>query len=162
MKPYFSRTILFVLPLLLGSISTQLMAAADAADSVSVGDPYVRAVPPGQPNSAAFMKLHNNSTARHSIISADSSVAKLVELHTHVKEGGMMKMRQVKKIDIPSRGETVLQPGGLHVMLIGLKSGLMPGDNVSITLVFEDGSKKVIQAPVRKMKMKMDMKKHMP
>jgi len=158
MKAYFHRTILCVLPLLLGVISTPSLAA-DAAGSVSVGDPYVRAVPPGQPNSAAFMTLRNGSTVPHSIISAKSSTAKIVELHTHVNEGGMMKMRQIKQIDVPAHGEATLQPGGLHVMLIGLKGELKPGDNVLITLLFEDGSKKVIEAPVRKMKMKMDMKK---
>ena len=158
MKAYLSRTILVVLPLLFGTIATPALAA-DAANSVSVTDPYVRAVPPGQPNSAAFMQLRNSDAASHSIKSAESPVARIVELHTHIKEGGMMKMRQVKQIDIPARGETVLQPGGLHVMLIGLKEKLTPGDNIAVTLVFEDGSKKLVQAPVRKMK--MHMKGHM-
>ena len=70
-------------------------------------------------------------------------------------------MRQVKQIDIPAHGDTVLQPGGLHVMLIGLKGELKPGDNVAVTLVFEDGSKKLVEAQVRMMKMKMDMKQQM-
>ena len=160
MKAYLSRTIPVVLPLLFGLVPTPSLAA-DAANSVSVADPYVRAVPPGQPNSAAFMQLHNSGTSSHSIKSAESPVAKVVELHTHVHEGGMMKMRQVKQIDIPAHGDTVLQPGGLHVMLIGLKGELKPGDNVAVTLVFEDGSKKLVEAPVRMMKMKMDMKQQM-
>ena len=81
MKAYFSRIILVALPLLFGIISTPALAA-DAASSVTVTDPYVRAVPPGQPNSAAFMQLRNSGTSSHSIKSAESTVAKVVELHT--------------------------------------------------------------------------------
>jgi copper(I)-binding protein len=146
---------LVVLPLLLGAISTQLLAAENAADSVFVMDPYVRAVPPGQPNSAAFMKLQNSSANDHAIVSAESPASEIVELHTHIEEGGMMKMRQIEKIDIPAQGETVLKPGGLHVMLIGLNDELEEGDDVSLTLVFADGSRKQIQAPVRKIAMQM-------
>ena len=70
-----------------------------------------------------------------------------------------MQMRQVEKIDIPAGSATKLEPGGLHVMLIGLVQDLKPGDEVSITLTFEDGSKTTIVAPVRnlQMQMKMDM-----
>lgn len=160
MKCLLNHYIHLALLLLLGSLSTQLMATTDAASSVSVNEPYVRAVPPGQPNSAAFMQLYNSSTAQHSIVKAKSTVSGIVELHTHVKEDGMMKMRQVKQIDIPPQSKTTLQPGGLHVMFIGLKSELKPGSKVTFTLIFEDGSKKTIEAPVRKMKMHMKKPMH--
>ena len=66
-------------------------------------------------------------------------------------------MRRIDKIDVPANGETVLKPGGLHVMLIGLKQDLKVGQIVPVTLTFEDGSKKKIEAPVRKIMMKMKM-----
>jgi hypothetical protein len=119
----------------------------------------VRAVPPGQPNSAAFMGLQNGSASDHALVSAESSASRIVELHTHVEEDGVMKMRQIEKIDIPARGDVLLKPGGLHVMLIDLNEELKEGANVSITLIFEDGSRNEIQAPVRKLKMKMDKHK---
>jgi copper(I)-binding protein len=143
-----------------GSLLLLPMAAAgDAAQSISIKNPYVRAVPPGQPNSAAFMALHNDSTHTYAIVSAESPAASIVELHNHVMEEGMMKMRQVEKIDLPAKGEAILQPGGLHVMLIGLKDQLQVGQSVDITLQFDDGSSKQIQAPVQKIQMKMH--KHM-
>lgn len=125
--------------------------AAQAADSsVGVADPYARAVPPGQPNSAAFMTLTNASAQPRALVSAASPAAKTVELHTHVKEDGMMRMRKVERIEIPA-GETVtLAPGGLHVMLIGLNEALSPGQKVELTLSFDDGSEAKVQAPVRK------------
>lgn len=136
-------------------VSISPATASDAASDIVVDNPYVRAVPPGQPNSAAFMVLQNNGTAAHSIVEAESNVADVVELHTHINEGGMMKMRQVKQIEIPAQGKTSLQPGGLHVMFLGLKSELKPGQLVPVTLIFEDGSNTTLHAPVRQMQMHM-------
>ena len=156
MKCTMIRSLSLALPLMLAAVVPGL-AAADAAESVMVMDAYVRAVPPGQTNSAAFMKLHNGSGDHHAVVGAETNVAKMAELHTHVEEDGMMKMRKVEKFDIHPNSETALQPGGHHVMLMGLKGDLKDGDHAMITLVFEDGSKKMVHAPVQKMEMKMDM-----
>ena len=128
-------------------LGTQMALAGDA---VSVNDPYARAVPPGQPNSAAFMQLSNAGAGDRALVSATSDVSEVVELHTHRMEDGMMKMRRVDQIELPA-GETVtLAPGGLHLMLIGLKQQLTPGDDVSLTLTLDDGSELSLTAPVRK------------
>ncbi|MDD3610272.1 MAG: copper chaperone PCu(A)C [Halothiobacillaceae bacterium] len=133
---------------LLGASPT--LWAATAADSVRVDDPYVRLMPPGQPNTAAFMVLENTDGADHAVVSAESPAAKVVELHTHTHEDGMMKMRQIPRIDIPGMGVTTLQPGGLHVMLIDLVAPLAADQTVDVTLVFEDGSRKTLKAPTRR------------
>ncbi len=160
MKKYLRYSTFLTLPFLLVALSAQAEHSSDAAASVSISDAYVRAMPPGQPNSAAFMKLSNSSATHHTLVGAKSPAAKMAELHTHMEMEGMMKMRKIDKIDIHPHGEAVLKPGGLHVMLMGLKNELKPGDMVSLTLVFGDGSKKEIHAPVKKMKMEMDMKGH--
>jgi len=129
--------------------------AGSAADEVTVTDAYARAVPPGQPNSASFMLLTNGSATGHALVAAESSVSKVAELHTHTMSEGMMKMRQVEKIVVPANGMTRLEPGGLHVMLIGLTQDLKPDQEVSLTLIFEDGSKSTVVAPVRNLQMKM-------
>lgn len=124
-------------------------ALAGGADAVRVGDPHARAVPPGQPNSAVFMSLHNGDGQDHALVGAKSPVAKVVELHTHVMEDGVARMRAVDRIDLPA-GQTVeLKPGGLHVMLIGLTHQLLPGETVAVSLTYADGSTAEIQAPVR-------------
>jgi copper(I)-binding protein len=143
--------------LALAATST-LFAAGKASDSVTVSDPYVRAVPPGQTISAAFMQLENSSASILSIVNATSDVAKVVELHAHVHEDGMMKMRRVDTIDVPANGKAVLQPGGLHIMLIDLHEDLKLDQKVSLTLEFSDGSTTVVEAPVRKIMMKGMMK----
>lgn len=144
-----SSLLLTVLMFLSGAVSAQ------AVDDVVIEGAYVRAVPPGQPNSAAFMKVNNKGGGEHALVAGSTPAAAVVELHTHTMEGGMMRMRQVEKIDLPA-GETVsLEPGGLHVMLIGLKQKLVPEETIPLTLRYEDGSEVSLQVPVHKLQMKM-------
>lgn len=152
------------------ALATTLFAAGTAyADShkamhsmqhgdIQIQHAYARAVPPGQPNSAAFMTLHNKGDAANAVVSASSPAAKVVELHTHTMDGGMMKMRKIEKIDIPAKGMTELKPGGLHIMLIGLKEQLKPGMKVSLTLKFADGSESSVEAPVQEVVKMMEHK----
>ena len=124
-------------------------ALAGAAEEVQVLDPYVRAMPPGQSVSAAFLGLSNTGQEHHALVAVETPVAMMVELHEHTMADGMMQMREVEKIDLPVGATVELKPGGLHIMLMGLKSQLMPGDQVDITLIYEDGSKATVQVPVR-------------
>jgi copper(I)-binding protein len=142
MRKDFIVFILILVPVLLISTST-------FADGVSVADAYARAVPHGQPNSAAFMVLKNSSNHERALVEARSSVSKAVELHTHKMEGGMMRMRRVEKITIKANGETVLKPGGLHVMFIGLKQQLNAGEKIGLALVFDDGQVIQLTIPVK-------------
>lgn len=132
------------------SVAIPAFAAGSAADKVTVSDPYVRLAPPGQMVTGAFLVLKNNDDKDHKVVKADNAASKVTELHTHTMEGGMMKMRQVKEIEIKAKGETALKPGGLHIMLIDLKQPLKEGENVAISVTFEDGSSKKFDAPVRK------------
>ena len=137
-------------------LSSNLWAA-----SVAVEDAYVRSMPPTQTVTGAFMVFKNTTDSDRAVLSAESDVSDKVELHTHLHEDGVMKMRQVDKIDVPAGGETVLEPGGFHVMLIGLKQPLKLGQMVDIKFNIDDGSSVQIQAEVKTvmggMKMKGDM-----
>lgn len=123
--------------------------AGGGADQVHVVDPAARPSPSGQKQTAAYMVLHNRDKRDHALVRAASPAAGVTELHTVVKENGMMKMRPVKKIAIKAGGETRLQPGGLHIMLINLKAPLKEGETIALTLTFEDGSSKQVSVPVR-------------
>ena len=121
---------------------------AGAADQVSVQNPYVRLAPPNAPATGAFMVIKNNGDKDVKVLKADNPVSRVTELHTHLNEGGVMKMRPVPAIEVKAKGEAVLQPGGLHVMMIDLKAPMKEGDVVPITLTFDDGSSKQIDAKV--------------
>ena len=121
---------------------------AAAADNVSVQDPYVRLAPPNAPATGAFMVIKNNGDKDVKVLKADNPVSKVTELHTHLHEGGVMKMRPVAAIEVKAKGQVALQPGGLHVMMIDLKAPMKEGDVVPITLTFDDGSSKQVDAKV--------------
>jgi copper(I)-binding protein len=129
--------------------SILLFSSSLYAASIIVEDPYVRHMPPTQTVTGAFMVFKNTTGSDLAVISAESNVADKVELHTHLHEDGVMKMRQVDKIEVPAGGETVLKPGGLHVMLIGLKQPLDQGQMVEIKFNLDDGSSTQIQAEVK-------------
>ena len=121
---------------------------AAAADNVSVQDPYVRLAPPNAPATGAFMVIKNNGDKDVKVLKADNPVSKMTELHTHLNDGGVMRMRPVAAIEIKAKGQVALQPGGLHVMMIDLKAPMKEGDVVPITLTFDDGSSKQVDAKV--------------
>lgn len=121
---------------------------AAAADQISVDKPYVRLLPPGAQTTGAFMVIRNAGDKDVKLVKADNPASRVTELHTHLNEGGVMKMRPVAAIEVKAKGEALLQPGGLHIMLIDLKAPLKEGDVVPITLGFDDGSSKKLEAKV--------------
>ena len=134
--------------LLLASLMVSAGALAASADNVTVQEPYVRLAPPNAPATGAFMVIKNNGDKDVKVVKADNPASKVTELHTHLNDGGVMRMRPVAAIDVKAKGEAVLQPGGLHVMMINLLAPLKEGDLVPITLTFDDGSSKKVDAKV--------------
>lgn len=152
MRTVFKSLILILtstLPLATAVADTSAVPVPTMAERISVQSPWARLMPPGQPNTAAFMLLENVSEEDVALVAARSPASEVVELHTHTEEDGMMRMREVAQIDVPAGGRAELRPGGLHVMLIGLVEPLSPEVPVAITLVFADDSTLEIEAPTR-------------
>ena len=140
-------------------ISLLLLAACGSSNAVSVVDAWARPAAAGT-NSAAYFQLFNGSDEADSLLSAESSVARVVEIHEtmmmdmseHMGEGdemgdsdstemGVEAMQMVpqERVDI-GEGETVVfEPGGLHIMMIDLQQELSVGDEIELTLNFESG-----------------------
>ncbi len=103
--------------------------------SLTIGHPYARPTVPGQAVGGGFMSVANKGPDDR-LLSATSSVAKSVELHTMSMDGDVMRMRQVDDIALPA-GKTVdLKPGAFHLMFMGLKAPLKAGDKLPVTLKF--------------------------
>ena len=126
-----------------------LLPFAVHADTIRVVDPFVREVPPGAPATAAFMTLQNSGDTPVRLISAANDHTAHSELHNHVDVEGVMQMRQIEYIEVPAEGSVHLAPGGLHLMLIGLENAVHEGDNVTLTLHFDNGDTVELIAPVR-------------
>jgi hypothetical protein len=135
------------------AVSVGLAVAALAAEVAKVGDiaiqePWARASLGNAPNSAAYMTLETMGTSPDRLTGGSTPVARRVELHTHIMEGGVAKMRPVDAIEVAPGAPTVLEPGGAHVMLSGLTRKLEAGTTVSLTLVFEHAGPVTLEMPV--------------
>ena len=124
-----------------------LAAAASALAQVKVEQPWARPTVEGQMAGGAFLKIQNVGGADR-LLSASSSAAGMVQLHSMAMEGDVMKMREVEAIDLPAGKTVELKPGGLHLMLMGLKSPLKEGSKVPLTLKFEKAGEVKVEVPV--------------
>jgi copper(I)-binding protein len=103
----------------------------------------------GGSNSAAYLTIVNTGADADRLTGAESDVAEAVELHQTVMKDNVMSMSAVDAIEVPANGQVDLEPGGYHVMLVGLKQGLNVGDTVKLTLVFEKAGRIDVQAQVK-------------
>ena len=131
---------------------TPAQRSAEPRDPSGSKSSWARATPPGGKVGGAFVTLVNTGDAPDRLVSASSGVAERVELHTHIKDGDVMRMREVEGgIPLPP-GETVkLQPGGFHIMLLGLNQGLTAGSSFPLTLTFEKAGSVQVDVPVEAM-----------
>ena len=116
---------------------------------INIIAPYVRATPPEINTSAAFMELSNPTDKAIKLLSVSTTEAQIAELHNHTHDNGIMKMRQVEFILIPPMGAVKLQPGGFHIMLMGLQQAMKKDKKVELNLYFSNHSSQTIKALVR-------------
>lgn len=131
-----------------------LAAGAAQAHDTKQGDllidhPWARPTPGQVKNGAAYLRIVNSGGA-DKLVGAATPAAKRVELHTHEHADGVMRMRQVKEIAVPAKGEVALKPGGLHVMLFDLEKPLHEGFGFPLTLTFEKAGKVEVIVQIEK------------
>lgn len=139
--------------LLVCSIFLTAAASLRADPAVTIEGGWVRAVPPGYVNTAAYLTIKNPGTSAVRLTGAAASVAESVDpmITTEKKVNGqtVMGMEFVKELTIPPSGQLVLEPGGDHLMLMGLKKRLNEGDKVTFILNIEPGNSRLeITLPV--------------
>jgi copper(I)-binding protein len=118
-------------------------------NGIVVEDGYARAAGPNAPTGAAYMRVTNETDADDRLLEVRTEAADRAELHAHETQDGIARMRPVAGgIEIPAHGTAVLEPGGLHVMLLGLTAPLAEGGSVDLTLTFEVAGELVVRVPV--------------
>lgn len=139
---------------LIALIAAGCAVTADEAQAqpVTVKDAWVRAPAPGQKVAGAYMEIMSSTDL--ALTGVASPAAARAELHSTSVEEGVMRMRPVASIELPSKKAVKLAPGGLHIMLIDVKQPLKTGDKVPLTLTVQraDLSKRsvfTVQAEVR-------------
>lgn len=113
-------------------------AAAPASAQVQASDAWARGTVPGQSSSAVYMRLRSSEPA--ALVGVESPVG-IAELHEMKMDGDVMRMRPVKRLELPAGRTVELGPAGSHVMLTGLKRPLVKGDRVPVRLTVETAGK---------------------
>lgn len=99
---------------------------------------FTRATLPNAPVGGGFLTITNNGSTDDRLVTVSSPAAETVQMHEMKLEGDIMKMRALPEGIIVPAGQTVtLKPGGLHIMLMGLKQAFVEGETITITLTFE-------------------------
>jgi copper(I)-binding protein len=125
-------------------------ALAQAPAPLKIDGAWARATAGAARNGAAYMTIQNDGTTADRLVAASSPIAGSVELHAHLKDGDVMRMRPVTAVDIAPGAPAVLQPGGLHVMLLDLKGPLKDGETFPLTLTFEKAGKVTVSVAIRR------------
>ena len=123
---------------ILVTLSGASLAGEQRSGSLTVIDPWSRALPPTVKTGAAYLEVRNAGTGADRIVGASTPVAERVEIHSHEHVNGMMQMRKLDTVEVPPQGSLQFKSGGLHLMLLGLIEPLSEGLEFPLKLVFEN------------------------
>ena len=128
------------------------LAQGNETSRIAVEQPWARATPAGAQTGVVYMTLNNKTNDADRLVAVSSDVAALVQVHEMAVVDGVMQMRQLADgLPIPAGASVTLKPGSFHVMLIGLKRPLMPGETFPLTLTFAKAGNISVAIPVQAM-----------
>jgi copper(I)-binding protein len=114
-----------------------LLISGSALAQVQIEKPWARATAPGAQVAGGYMTIRNQAAAPDRLVGASSPAAARVEMHVHIKEGDVVKMRQVPGYDVPAKGTFELKPGGAHLMFVNIARPFKEGERIPARLKFE-------------------------
>lgn len=135
---------------LLGSLTLAALLApqAFAAGAPVVERAWARATAPGATMGAAYLVIDNRDRRSDRLLSVTTPRAESAQVHATIRELDQVRMRRVDPLHVAAGARLVLEPGGTHVMLMGLRGPLLPGEKLPLTLRFENGGEVTVQANV--------------
>jgi copper(I)-binding protein len=122
------------------------------AGELQIAHPWSQELPPNAPNVAAYFVIQNHGKTADKLLSVDSPIAGIAQLHEHVMQNDLMKMQQVPTVEIPAGGDVTFAPMAYHVMLLELKdrSLLSDGKRFPLTMHFEKSGDVTVEVAVQK------------
>ena len=130
-----------------GSIA-MLAAVAQTPPALTVTGAWARATAPGAPVGAVYLVIDNAAGQADRLLAVSAERAERCEVHIMVHDGDLMKMRRVAPLPVAAGERVVLEPGGTHVMLMGLKSPLVEGESLPLVMNFEHAGTRRVEAQV--------------
>lgn len=121
----------------------------EAVDGVAIEHGWSRPAAAGA-NSAGYFHIRNGGKAADLLTGVESPIAGKVELHESSVKDGVMSMAPITGgVEVAPGADVKFEPGGKHVMFIGLNGGLKVGDKVPVTLIFRDAGRVAVELPVQ-------------
>ena len=127
------------------------LVASPALAQVEIEKPWARATAPGARVAAGYMVIRNKAASADRLVGVASAAAARVETHVTVRDGDIMRMREVKGYDIPAGDSFELKPGGPHLMFVDIKQPFREGDQIAVTLEFEKAGQVRVDFPVARL-----------
>lgn len=129
------KSLSLALTLMIGLVT----AAAAQTPAIQVDQPWARAS--AGKTGAVYMTIKNSGSSDDQLIAVATPAADRAQMHIEINDNGVMKMRPISAIDVKASSSVTLAPGGLHVMLVGLKQPLTEGQRFPLTLTFAKAGK---------------------
>jgi len=107
------------------------------AGNLELIHPHIRASMGQSPTTAGYLTILNNGKTADRLLSVSCACAASVTVHEMKMTGSMASMKVVPSVEIPAGGKVTFAPGGLHLMVMGLKAPIKAGDRVEMVLTFE-------------------------
>jgi copper(I)-binding protein len=137
---------------LAAALCTAAAVAAFAHDykvgALRIDHPWARATPGAIKTGAVYFSVTAQGDTPDRLIAVETPRAAKAEMHTQIMDGDVMKMRPVTAIEVNPGEPTVLKPGGLHIMLVGLTQPMREKDRFPMTLTFEKAGKVDVEVAV--------------
>lgn len=130
-----------------GAVPQSLASGAPPAEPIVITGAYVSPPLPPSRTAAAYFTVTNTTGSPDKLLSVVTGAGASAVLHVTVN--GAMK-RATGGVVIPAHGKLVLSVGHGHVMIENVFGTLRPGDNVNMTLTFQQAGTIDVNAPVRK------------
>ncbi|TXS89001.1 copper chaperone PCu(A)C [Parahaliea maris] len=127
-----------------------LAAPVSAFAGLELSEAWVRALPPVQRNTAAYLTLRNAGDSVITVTGGHAAGADRLEIHRSEQVEGTMRMRQVSELTLAPGEQLQLQPGGVHLMLLGLQKMPAEGEQVELCLTLAASDPVCIVAPVQR------------
>ena len=127
-----------------------LVAAPALAGQLTVTNAWARTTPPGATMGVVYFTLHNGSGKSDRLLKLRTPVAASASVHRSEIVDGIARMREVSVLHVAPGEQLEFAPGGLHVMLMGLKGPLKEGQVFELELVFELAGPRKVSVAVRK------------
>lgn len=124
------------------------IAGAAPAKPIAVSEGWTRPAAAGL-NGAGYLTVINRGSRPDRLMGASSTVASAVSIHRSLQVGGVMTMRTLPFVDVGAGSRVTFAPGGLHLMLEGLRRPLRAGESVPVSLSFANAGRVPARLAVR-------------